>query len=261
MGSIGSKMQAKLQTYAEKGYSLQAMGFKPEWQLRIMIAEQMFQAYASNRVPMTRPPRKIAPQIADQIYRQLLNSPDPMHKTICEACGIQADEQGSLLTRRTYNEVTNDIACYELFRSVWGVDTSNHAKATCEEGAYQLIEMGINRADPRALASGIDKLSKLHNDFQQDEQDYSRTADTDIDLISDVTLIRHDAKQLSREAIEAIKRKYGAYIDEKQGGIEGLLAQSDDGVPTPTSQDDDDDDEDFFEATERDILFNNDNNP
>lgn len=259
MGSIGAKMQARIQAYAQKGLSMESYNFKPEWQLRIKIAEQLFQAYASNRVPMTRPPRKILPQIANIIYRQLLNSSDPKDKLICEVCCIRQDEGGKVIPR-SYNEITNDIACYEILRSVWGVDTSNHAKATCEEGAYQLIEMGINHSDPRALASGIDKLSKLHNDFAQDEQDYSRTAETDIDIISDVTLIRPDATQLSREAIEAIKRKYGAYIDEKKGGINALLAPSDD-VPTPTSQDDDDDDEDFFEATERDILFNKDNNP
>ena len=146
--------------------------------------------------------------------------------------------------------MSNDIAVYEAFRHIWGVDTSNHAKAVCEEGAYQLIEMGQANGNERALASGIDRLSKLHNDFQQKAEDFSATASTEIDIIADAKLVRADAENLSRAAIEALKKKYGAYID-KQGGIETLL-QNEDGVYEPVAGDaDPDEDKDYFEMVEQ----------
>ncbi len=167
---------------------------------------------------MTRMPRKVIPAIADRIYCNILtNAPtDPFLAKLRDECGIVPGK------KRTYFEMTNDIAVYDAFRYIWGIDTSNHAKAVVEEGAYQLIEMGINNGSDRALAAGIVRLSKIHNDFKDSAEDYSNTAQTEVDIIADAKRVRADADNLSRSAIEEMKKKYGAYID-KAGGIEALL--------------------------------------
>lgn len=243
MGQLSQKTLDKVQLYANQHLPLMRMSFSSDMKLRIMIAERLFQTYASGRVPMTRMPRKVIPQIAAQVYNSILTNAatDPDMAKLRDECGIVEGKS------RTYFEMTNDIAVYEAFRHIWGIDTSNHAKAVCEEGAYQLIEMGQANNNERALASGIDRLSKLHNDFQEKAEDFSNTADTEVDIIADARLVRADAENLSRQAIEELKRKYGAYIDKK-GGIETLI-QNDEGV-YESAPEEDDSPADYFEAIE-----------
>ena len=240
---LSQKTLDKVQLYANKHLPLQLMSFSSDMKLRIMIAEQLFQAYSSGRVPMTRMPRKVIPVIAERVYCNILsNAPtDPFLAKLRDECQIVPGK------KRTYFEMTNDIAVYEAFRHIWGIDTSNHAKAVVEEGAYQLIEMGVANQNERALTSGIDRLSKLHNNFQTKAEDYSNTASTEVDIIADARLVRADAENLSRQAIEDLKKKYGAYID-KAGGIETLI-ENEDGV-YETAPDNDDDEKDYFETIE-----------
>ncbi len=238
-------MLEKLEKYAVNHFPPKAMGFSPTDRLRIIIAEQLFQAYSSGRVPITRPPRKVVPIIAERVYRNILNnaSTDPELAELRDACGIVEG------LRRSYYEMTKDIAVYEAFRHIWGIDTSNHARAACEEGAYQLMEMGVTNGDPKALASGIDRLSNLHNNFQKPADDFADTAQTEIDFIADAKLVRPDAENFSREAIEEFKRKYGAFID-KEGGIEELIQNSEGVYESPAGDDDPDADKDYFETTD-----------
>jgi len=241
---LSQKTLDKVTLYANQHLPLQLMSFSPDMKLRIMIAEQLFQAYASGRVPMTRMPRKVIPAIADRIYCNILtNAPtDPFLAKLRDECQIVPGK------KRTYFEMTNDIAVYEAFRHIWGIDTSNHAKAVVEEGAYKLIEMGVENGNERALASGIDRLSKLHNDFQEKSEDFAATASTEIDIIADAKLVRADAENLSRAAIEEMKKKYGAFID-RAGGIETLI-QNEDGVYEPAHTDDEEVEKDYFEMAE-----------
>lgn len=247
MGQLSQKTLDKVQLYANQHLPLMRMSFSSDMKLRIMIAERLFQTYASGRVPMTRMPRKVIPQIAAQVYNSILTNAatDPDMAKLRDECGI---EEGKT---RSYFEMTNDIAVYEAFRHIWGIDTSNHAKAVCEECAYQLIEMGQANNNDRALASGFDRLSRLHNDFQEKAEDFSNTAETEVDISADARLVRADAENLSRQAIEALKRQFGAYIDKK-GGIETLI-QNDEGV-YESAPEEDDSSADYFEAIEEEEL-------
>ena len=114
-------MLEKLEKYAVNHFNPKHMGFSPTDRLRILIAEQLFQAYSSGRVPITRPPRKVVPVIAERVYRNILNnaSTDPDLAELRDACGIVEG------LRRSYYEMTKDIAVYEAFRHIWGIDTSN----------------------------------------------------------------------------------------------------------------------------------------
>lgn len=247
MGQLSQKTLDKVQLYANQHLPVMRMSFSYDMKLRIMIAERLFQTYASGRVPMTRMPRKVIPQIAAQVYNGILTAAatDPDMAKLRDECNIEPGKP------RTYFEMTNDIAVYEAFRHIWGIDTSNHAKAVCEDAAYQLIEMGQANGNERALASGIDRLSKLHNDFQEKADDFSNTAQTEVDIIADAKLVRADAESLSRSAIEELKKKYGAYIDKK-GGIEELI-QNEEGV-YETIPEDPADNKDFFVVAEEEEM-------
>ena len=232
----------KVILYANQNLPLMRMGFTPHMKLRIMIAERLFQLYATGKIPMTTMPRKVMPKVAASIYQLILSTAatDPDMENLRKECHIEEGRS------RSYVEMSGDLEVYDVLRHVWGVDTSNHAKAVCEDGAYQLIAMGMANNNERALASGIDRLSKLHNDFQQKAEDFGATADTEIDIIADAKLVRADADNLTRSAIENLKKKYGAYID-KQGGIETLL-QNDEGVYEPSA--DEEPEKDYFETIE-----------
>lgn len=242
---LSQKTLDKVTLYANKHHCAKACGFSPALHLRVMIAEQLFQLYASGRVPMTRQPRKVIPEIASRVYRLILSQAaiDPEMAMLRDECHITEGK------KRTYFEMSNDIAVYEVFRHIWGVDTSNHAKAVCEEGAYELIEMGHANADPRALASGLDRLSKLHNDFQEAAEDFANTADTEITFSSDVQIVRPDAENMSREAIEKFKKKYGAFVGNN---IEDLV-ENEEGVFVPQEEPEEDDDF-FVKAEEREFA-------
>lgn len=252
MGTLGQKAIAKITTYAVNHYSFRAIGAKPDLQLRIMIAEQLFQVYATDRVARTRNPKKVVGEIADRVYRHILTTAetDPNMAELRDSCGIREG------VKRTYFELANDIQAYEILCAHWGVDTSNHAKAACEEAAYALLEIGHTMNNDRALASGFDRLSKLHNDFQEKQEDLAHTADTEIEFTSDAQLVRKDAQNFSREAIAEYKKKYGKFLDRKDG-IEDLVMDEngDYSVAAQPDFDDDDDDGDFFERKEKEHAF------
>ena len=254
MGQLGIKTIDKLETYAKTHWNPDTtLKFSPDMQVRIMIAEQMFQAYETGRIPKTRQPRKVVATIAERVYRTILtNAPtDPYLAKLRDAVGIQEDAQGRIIPR-AYGQLTNDIEAYEVFRRMWGVSaTSNHAKAVYEDAAYDLIEMGTKNNNGRDLAAGMDRLAKLHNDFQEAAEDHANTASTERDFISDATLVRPDAISYSRDEIEALKKEWGGYLDDKD--IEELVQQADGTYAPDPGVHDTQDDEDFYERAEREL--------
>ena len=253
MGTLGTKTIDKLEKYALHHFNPVTMGFSPEMQVRIMIAEQMFNAYESKRIPMTRLPRKVVGTVAETVYRRILtlSQTDPHMAELAQAVGIREDAHGHLVPR-PYTQLSNDIEAYEVFRRMWGISTTMaHAKAVYEEGAMDLIEMGTRNSNGRDLKSGLDALANLHNNFQEQQEDNANTAATDRDFISDVTLIRPGAENVSMDDIEAYKKKYGAFVE---GNIEELI-QQDDGTYAPDpGEADPHDGEDYFERVERQKL-------
>lgn len=250
MGQLGTKTIDKLEKYATYHFNPVSMGFSAEMQVRIMIAEQMFQAYESKRIPLTRLPRKVVGTVAETVYRRILTlaQTDQHMAELAAAVGIREDASGKLVPR-PYTQLTNDIEAYDVFRRMWGMGTTvNHAKAIYEEGAMELIDMGTRNSNGRDLKAGLDALKELHNNFQESADDHSQTASTERDFISDVTLIRPDAENVSPEDIEAFKKKYGAYVE---GNIEDLIQQEDGTYAADPGEADPHDDEDFFERVER----------
>lgn len=252
MGTLGTKTLDKLEKYALHHFNPAHMGFSAEMQVRIMIAEQMFQAYESKRIPMTRLPRKVVGTVAETIYRRILtlSQTDPKMAELRDAVGIREDEHGRIVPR-PYTQLTNDIEAYNVFRRMWGItESSHHAKALFEEGAMRLIEMGDTNSNGRDLAAGLDRLAMLHNNFQETTEDHSNTASTERDFISDATLVRPDADTFSRQEIEDLTREFGGYI-EGDGTIEDLFQQDDGTYAADPGEADPTDDEDFYERVER----------
>lgn len=249
MSSLGKKTLDKLEKYATHHFNPAHMGFSPDMQVRIMIAEAMFQAYETGGVPKTRHPRKVAPVVARTIYRRILTlaATDPHMAELRDAVGIGEDAHGKLIDR-AYGQLTNDIEAYDVLRRMWSVsNTVNHAKAVYEEGSYELIEMGIRNGNGRDLASGLDRLANLHHNFEENEDDHANTASTERDFISDVELIRPGAHSYTQEEIEAFKKKYGAYAEN----IEDLVQQADGTYAADAGEADPEEDMDFYEKMER----------
>lgn len=251
--NLGLKAQDKIEKYAQYHHDPKAMGMKPDLRLRLMIGEAMFQAYASGRAGMTTQPIRLAKTISDRIYRTILQQAAVNPDMADLASLIAVDERGNPLPR-AYGALTNDVQCYEILRSQWGVDTRHHDKALYKEGAYSLIEMGLKSSDSRALSGGLDRLAKVNNDFQEEATDFANTAQTDVDFISDVQLVRPDAENISREGIEEFKRKYGAFIDKRHGGVDALLQQDTD-IPEYDGDIDPTADQDFFESEQERIRL------
>lgn len=250
MGQLGIKTIDKLEKYAVYHWNPTHMGFSADMQVRIMIAEQMFDAYESKRVPLTRLPRDLAKIVAETVYRRILTlaQTDPHMAQLRDEVGIAEDDRGHIIPRRP-TQLANDVEAYEVFRKTWGISiTASHAKAIYEEGSMNLIDMGTRNSNGRDLAAGLDRLAKLHNDFQESADDHSQTASTERDFISDVTLIRPDAENVSPDDIEAFKKKYGAYVE---GNIEDLIQQEDGTYAADPGEADPHDGEDYFERVER----------
>lgn len=253
MGQLGTKTIDKLETYAKTHWNpATTLKFSPDMQVRIMIAEQMFQAYETGRIPKTRQPRKVVSIIAERVYRTILtNAPtDPYLAELRDAVGIREDAHGRIIPR-AYGQLTNDIEAYEVFRRMWGVSAmSHHAKAVYEDAAYDLIEMGTKNSNGRDLAAGMDRLAKLHKDFQEAAEDYANTAETEFSIASDATIVRPDSENFSRAAIADFEKEFGAYIDKK--GVQELIEQEDGTYAAPGDVDEGKE-EDYFERAEREL--------
>lgn len=254
MGQLGTKTIDKLEKYALYHWNPTHMGFSPDMQVRIMIAEQMFDAYESKRVPLTRMPRDLVKIVAETVYRRILTlaQTDPHMAELRDAVGIAEDERGRIIPRRP-TQLANDIEAYEVFRKSWGINTNvSHAKAIYERGALDLIDMGTRNSNGRDLAAGLDRWSKLYNDFQESAEDHSNTASTERDFISDATLVRPDADTFSRKEIEDLTRQFGGYI-EGNGTIEDLFQQEDGTYAPDPGELDPEEEKDFFERSDPNV--------
>lgn len=252
MSSLGKKALDKIEKYCIHHWNPQTMGVSPDMHVRIMIAEALFNAYETKRVPVTRIPRDVVGTIAETIYRRILTlaPTDPYMARLRDEVGIREDQQGRVVPR-PYHMLTNDIEAYNVFRRMLGTNNVEHAKLVYETGSYELIELGIKNGNDRAIASGLDRLAKYHNNFQESAEDHSNTASTERDFSSDATLVRSDATNYSREAIEAMKKKYGAYMSATQ--IEELFQQEDGSYASVPGDSEPDDTADYFERVEREM--------
>lgn len=251
MASLGEKSIKKIEQYCTFHFNPQTR-VSPDMHVRIMIAEALFNAYQSKRVPITRVPRDVVGHIAETIYRRIytLAATDPYMARLRDEVGICEDVNGKIVPR-PYHLLTNDIEAYNVFRRMLGTNNVEHAKMVYEQGSYELIEIGMKNGNDRALASGLDRLAKYHNNFQESVEDHSNTASTERDFNSDAQLVRADAKNYSRGEIEEMKKRYGAYISPEQ--VEELY-QQDDGSYSPLPGDAlPTDDEDYFERVEREM--------
>lgn len=252
MASLGQKTCDKLEKYCQYHFNPVTMGFSAKMQVRIMIAERMFHAYESGRVPPTQPPNQLVKVVADMVYRSILTmaATDAHMAELRDAVHITEDADGQIV-RRTYGELANDIEAYDIFRRMWGSSSSiHHDKMVYRYGVNELINMGVQNRDPRALTSGLDRLEKIDNGFQEDARDFANTADTDRIFVSDARLVREDAEVYTPDEIEALKKKYGAYSDN----IEELI-QQDNGTYAPDpGEEDPDEGQDFFERMEKQML-------
>lgn len=249
MGQLGLRTIDKLEKYAKDHFNPVLYGFSSEMQVRIMIAERLFQAYESKRIPITRLPRKVIGIVAEQVYRSILTTAatDPNMARLRDEVGIKEDAHGKIIPR-PYQKLTNDIEAYEVFRRMWGVSSLNHAKTVYEDGAMALIDMGIKNNSGRDLAAGLDRIRLAYNNFEESTEDRSNTASVERDFISDASLVNPHAHSFTREEIEEKKKEYGAYSDVN---IEELIQQSDGSYSPDPGEADPTDDEDYFERIER----------
>lgn len=255
MGSLGQKAITKLESYCTNHISPKTLGMSPDMHVRVMIAESLFNAYQSKRVPITRVPRDVVGHIAETIYRRILTlaATDPYMARLRDEVGIREDEQGHIVPR-PYHMLTNDIEAYNVFRRMLGTNNVEHAKMVYEAGSYELIEIGMKSGNDRALASGLDRLAKYHNNFQESTEDHSNTASTERDFNSDAQLVRADATNYSRDEIEEMKKRYGAYMSSEQ--VEDLFQQADGSYAPDPGEVMPDSEEDYFERVEREQRDN-----
>lgn len=209
------------------GIDIEAMNMRLDQKFRALLVHEAYVYWLQDKMTA---PRVIITKLARKHYRIYLEEAATGNQSAqlyVDALHIRNGED------RTYNEISNDIFVFNYLVGLLAVPMKNVHKQVYTDGAMWLIRHGMNTGDGRDVDKGLDKLSRINNDFKDDENPVDQMPNTNINITGDVSIIKPDKQSLSDEEKERLRKKYGLTSKELAQQMEEI-----DGVWQPVEEED-----------------------
>lgn len=189
---------------------------KLEQRYRMQICSEFYKRWQQNN---DIDPRTVCRNIARRDYETFVNQASLGNKEAQEmvnALHISIDNEGNIMPR-SVTEISNDIMVCNYLIRFFSVDESPRHKAMYIGSAEWLIKNGKAQNNERAVAKGMEALSKIYQDFQEEKDatdempDMSRLA-----ITQDVSIVKRDRANYTDEYKAKMARKYGLTSREMQ---------------------------------------------
>ena len=172
MSQITQNTLQRIDRWLSFGSSIEAAFPKLEQRYRMQLCAEFYKRWCQNNdIDPRTTCRNIARRDYDLYFSRAAQG-DKDAQAMMLALGITVDDDGNIRPR-SVTEINNDVAvCNHIIRFFQTDETPRH-KAMFLSSAEWLIRTGKQQNNDRAVSKGMEALSKVYHDFEE-EKDAAR---------------------------------------------------------------------------------------
>lgn len=221
------------------GYPLRNANMTLPQKLRTQIVYEAYQIFVMNRQIK---PIELCRNIARRTYATYLekSESDPEAAEMCRACGIAPGK------KRDFCSLSSDVQALNYIVGMLDNPMPAIERAKVVDASDWLVKEGMKMGNANSVAKGAELKMRLHKDFDEKEQEFDKTAQSDINISGDVSIIKSDRQNFTAEEKKKLAKRFGGNIQE----IEDLIMSSNGEYETAPLEPEEE--EDFFVLSEED---------
>lgn len=234
MSQITQNTLQRIDRWLSFGSSIEAAFPKLEQRYRMQLCAEFYKRWCQNNdIDPRTTCRNIARRDYDLYFSRAAQG-DKDAQAMMLALGITVDDDGNIKPR-SVTELNNDVAvCNHIIRFFQTDETPRH-KAMFLSSAEWLIRTGKQQNNDRAVSKGMEALSKVYHDFEEEKDAAEEMPDMSrIAITQDVSIVKRDRVNYTDEYKAKMARKYGLtakdlqdIADEEDMGNNGKEEQPD----------------------------------
>lgn len=234
MSQITQNTLQRIDRWLSFGSSIEAAFPKLEQRYRMQLCAEFYKRWCQNNdIDPRTTCRNIARRDYDLYFSRAAQG-DKDAQAMMLALGITVDDDGNIKPR-SVTEINNDVAvCNHIIRFFQTDETPRH-KAMFLSSAEWLIRTGKQQNNDRAVSKGMEALSKVYHDFEEEKDATEEMPDMSrIAITQDVSIVKRDRVNYTDEYKAKMARKYGLtakdlqdIADEEDMGNNGKEEQPD----------------------------------
>ena len=234
MSQITQNTLQRIDRWLSFGSSIEAAFPKLEQRYRMQLCAEFYKRWCQNNdIDPRTTCRNIARRDYDLYFSRAAQG-DKDAQAMMLALGITVDDDGNIKPR-SVTEINNDVAvCNHIIRFFQTDETPRH-KAMFLSSAEWLIRTGKQQNNDRAVSKGMEALSKVYHDFEEEKDAAEEMpAMSRIAITQDVSIVKRDRVNYTDEYKAKMARKYGLtakdlqdIADEEDMGNNGKEEQPD----------------------------------
>ena len=216
MSQITQNTLQRIDRWLSFGSSIEAAFPKLEQRYRMQLCAEFYKRWCQNNdIDPRTTCRNIARRDYDLYFSRAAQG-DKDAQAMMLALGITVDDDGNIKPR-SVTEINNDVAvCNHIIRFFQTDETPRH-KAMFLSSAEWLIRTGKQQNNDRAVSKGMEALSKVYHDFEEEKDAAEEMPDMSrIAITQDVSIVKRDRVNYTDEYKAKMARKYGLTAKDLQ---------------------------------------------
>lgn len=216
MSQITQNTLQRIDRWLSFGSSIEAAFPKLEQRYRMQLCAEFYKRWCQNNdIDPRTTCRNIARRDYDLYFSRAAQG-DTDAQAMMLALGITVDDDGNIKPR-SVTEINNDVAvCNHIIRFFQTDETPRH-KAMFLSSAEWLIRTGKQQNNDRAVSKGMEALSKVYHDFEEEKDAAEEMPDMSrIAITQDVSIVKRDRVNYTDEYKAKMARKYGLTAKDLQ---------------------------------------------
>lgn len=216
MSQITQNTLQRIDRWLSFGSSIEAAFPKLEQRYRMQLCAEFYKRWCQNNdIDPRTTCRNIARRDYDLYFSRAAQG-DKDAQAMMLALGVTVDDDGNIKPR-SVTEINNDVAvCNHIIRFFQTDETPRH-KAMFLSSAEWLIRTGKQQNNDRAVSKGMEALSKVYHDFEEEKDAAEEMPDMSrIAITQDVSIVKRDRVNYTDEYKAKMARKYGLTAKDLQ---------------------------------------------
>lgn len=209
MSQITEGTRARIDKWLSLGTPINSVFHKLDQQYRMQVCSEFYKRWVQNK---DIDPRTTCRNIARRDYELFFNQAAQGNKEAQDmvlALRITLDDEGNIKPR-TVTELNNDVSVCNYLIRFFTTDESPRHKAMYLSSAEWLIRTGKQQNNDRAVDKGMQALSNVYGNFQEEKDATDEMPDMSrIAITQDVSIVKRDRVNYTDEYKAKMARKYG----------------------------------------------------
>nr|DAF77537.1 MAG TPA: hypothetical protein [Caudoviricetes sp.] len=209
MSQITEGTRTRIDKWLSLGTPINSVFHKLDQRYRMQVCSEFYKRWVQNK---DIDPRTTCRNIARRDYELFFNQAAQGNKEAQDmvlALRITLDDEGNIKPR-TVTELNNDVSVCNYLIRFFMTDESPRHKAMYLSSAEWLIRTGKQQNNDRAVDKGMQALSNVYGNFQEEKDATDEMPDMSrIAITQDVSIVKRDRVNYTDEYKAKMARKYG----------------------------------------------------